>query len=547
MEEQNDGFVKGNRDYGSSITVAVIIFSTIVSVFPVIVCCWSGLRRHIWTTIIKRCPSHGQIGPPPPRRHHPRRRRSLIYHSRTAKSSGESSRAALTDKDEDDGDYDEGNKMVNTSTEAPRPTSWPTQTVRLLIDGCNGPIKFSPDGLSDAECTRSGNSNSNSNSNNTTAATPTEKPSLFSILWSSVSCLTVYSQNDHRWNRNSRRTSTRKKSFANDVLTLINIHSNISEQRQQHRHRQYHHHESLDLINSLHHLLHEESDYDDSYEDGKKEEDDNVSEDTATNRILPACSIIFDGVARFSSSRLDPPESSSKEEKRIQQQEQEHRNHKKKMDSDQIIYRISEEIQIEITARYDEADNVLVDRCLRTKNERRIVRNIKPSPCYYEIVIVERTEIGAGKNRSIFQPLQLLRPKSVLCLFMTGFPPKLHYESKQTLQKLQNIQQNKKRKSGSTSSSSSSWFEFKTVRFESTSWSMVQQSPQTKLSRSLSSSDSAGNNTNAERLSDDCDASSLAIKPTIVVTDDIYLRQRVVYDANCFVMTFDQLWTLLRP
>jgi hypothetical protein len=76
---------------------------------------------------------------------------------------------------------------------------------------------------------------------------------------------------------------------------------------------------------------------------------------------------------------------------------------------------------------------------------------------------------------------------------------------------------------------------------------MVQQSPQTKLSRSSSSSDSTGNNTNIERLSDDDDASALAMKPTIVVTDDIYLRQRVVYDAKCFVMTFDQLWTLLRP
>jgi len=314
------------------------------------------------------------------------------------------------------------------------------------------------------------------------------------------------------------------------MLTLINIDPDYAGHN--HHHHQYshqpHHHEEahLDLIDSLGHLL-EEEDYQEEDKEGETgEQDGGGDEDRSKTLSSTPCSIIFDGVARFSRSN---PSTTSLVKCNNEKNDAKSRCERNK------VYRISDRILIEITGVYDEADNVLVDRCLSSTkdNDSRISSSMittsslsRPSgPCvFYEVVIVERTGIGPGKNRSIFQPLHLLRPYSVLCLFTTGFPPKLQHQSNQILQKLQtttqqhNFKWTNQQPRKPPRKPSSPFFELRTVRIES------------------------GTNKTTTRNDDEA---NLVTQATIVVTDDIYLRQRVVYDAKSFVMTFDQLWTLL--
>ena len=107
----------------------------------------------------------------------------------------------------------------------------------------------------------------------------------------------------------------------------------------------------------------------------------------------------------------------------------------------------------------------------------------------YNVYTVTRNDQGSGKSRGLLKPLCLLRPSSVFCLFGSSFMPPLHEKSKFNLKQL--------------------------------------------------------STTSAKKLVDKVEMRALnAHNESIVVTDDIFLRQRIV-DAGGFVMTFEQLWVLL--
>ncbi|OEU06251.1 hypothetical protein FRACYDRAFT_255472 [Fragilariopsis cylindrus CCMP1102] len=96
-------------------------------------------------------------------------------------------------------------------------------------------------------------------------------------------------------------------------------------------------------------------------------------------------------------------------------------------------------IKIEITGLYDEADNVIVDRIVQLQEKhqglltgnssrRRIVSSsssLKTSrttdtqiqKIQTQIQIIQRTEQGPGKNRCLLQSIGLLRSESVACIF----------------------------------------------------------------------------------------------------------------------------------
>ena len=400
-----------------------------------------------------------------------------------------------------------------------RKTSWPSKDFRLLIDGCNGPIKFCPDKL-----TSQGGPSMNP------PCTPLDiLPALFSMLSYLLGNANGMDDREHTKKRREMRRRGGRRRYS-DMLTLISVDVDSTVQNHDQQQGQHSHHQKetyIDLVDSLERLF-EYEDHQEGDSDGGigEQMDGGGEEDRSKILSSPPCSIIFDGVARFSRSNYSTTSLAKPNDEK---------NHTNSRRGHNRVHYISDRIQIEITGIHEEADNVLVDRCLSsTKNKNSWIRSSttttsslsRPSRAsiYYEVIIVERTEIGPGKHRSIFQPLHLLRPSSVLCLFTTGFPPKLQHQSNQILQKLQRTTQKQKNKLTKQqlfeplSKPSSPFFELKTVRIESGS---------------------------REGRTSNGDEAWFGTTATIVVTDDIYLRQRVVFDAKCFVMTFDQLRTLL--
>lgn len=177
-------------------------------------------------------------------------------------------------------------------------------------------------------------------------------------------------------------------------------------------------------------------------------------------------------------------------------------------------WEISPYIRVNVTDKKSEVDDVIVRRCIERyssmddRKDRLITTTTfaclqdtllhlkTPTPSNSaetseecNVYTIVRNEDGGGKSRCLLKPLCLLRRSSVSCLFGSSFSSSLHKQSIKSLEQL--------------SSSARRLFGENKVR---------------ALKKSFE---------------------------TIVVTDDIFLRQRIV-DAGGIVMTFEQFWILLK-
>lgn len=166
-------------------------------------------------------------------------------------------------------------------------------------------------------------------------------------------------------------------------------------------------------------------------------------------------------------------------------------------------------VQLKITPLRDEADGIMIDvtadRTAQAESKTNVKRVADLKSIKSELVPVDhessqgkvpecqvytfhRDGSGPGKSRQVAKPLCLLRAQSVFCLF--GCAP--IQSNRKNLQRLMNAK-----------------LSFASV--ESTSLCAME---------------------------DQMD--------TVVATDDIFLRQRIV-SAGGYVMTFEQLWDMLHP
>jgi hypothetical protein len=171
-------------------------------------------------------------------------------------------------------------------------------------------------------------------------------------------------------------------------------------------------------------------------------------------------------------------------------------------------------VTIEITGLYDEADNIIVDTVedyhrLRSEVESERHPGFEEPPRNTtRIQVVRRTDRGAGKNRRLFQPLGLLRPDSVACLFESSCSDgeeSTSYErlASDSTQILQTLRRN---------NPGNVFLELKEPFIV--------------------------------RHAADTDTDSATPTVPIVASDDVFLRQRAVQEGG-YVMTFHQLWLLL--
>lgn len=310
--------------------------------------------------------------------------------------------------------------------------------VQLIIDGCNGPIRFSQKMLKDQN-------------------TVYQALTLLHVSSSSTSSLPQQRQNE---TINGRRDTER-----------------------------------LEMIPLLHHLVQQ-------YE-----------------TVIGLCtspfhsvSIIFDGVSQS---------------KRIQQSVNSPQDSRTKGRN----YQITPKINVEITDIYDEADNVIADRVaamavvasssssqdgytLQQKNcpivdwdtviECLSGKHLWDATTTTIAYIIHRTGRGPGKSRRILQSVGLLREDSVACLF--GWTPALQKDAYRVARNLQKLPTDL----------------FHPIQRRV----LCRENPA-----------AATTTTTTGRPSH--------LVP-VVVTDDVFLRQRVVNDASGCVMSFDQLWILLK-
>jgi hypothetical protein len=186
-------------------------------------------------------------------------------------------------------------------------------------------------------------------------------------------------------------------------------------------------------------------------------------------------------------------------------------------------WQLSNRIVLQVTHRYDEADNVIVQQVEQQRRnlERtrvQIPKEISLSDAY-QLVRERRSRSssshadddpvaftflrnanGCGKSRTLVKKYGLMRPESVFCLFVGVSDPPHVDRDLQCMSRIRNL-----------------------------------------LLSDCILKEFIGSNS-----SDHDDNYRDDMTTTIVVTDDIFLRQRVVY-ARGLVMTFEQLWELLVP
>jgi hypothetical protein len=199
------------------------------------------------------------------------------------------------------------------------------------------------------------------------------------------------------------------------------------------------------------------------------------------------------------------------------------------------IWKVEENLNlyIEITGIYDETDNVIVRRVENYQNHQTQTQQVdlltdsfqrnlnvssssaaatskrgvgKANTDSIGITVVRRSELGCGKNRTLLQSMLLQRPHSVLCLY-NGFSSQLSQQSDHILQK--KLRRNPK--------VNNNIFDSITVH------TFFRDEDTTTTTTTMTTTSTAAH----------------AIP--IVVTDDVYLRQRVVQHHGC-VMSFHQSW-----
>jgi hypothetical protein len=206
---------------------------------------------------------------------------------------------------------------------------------------------------------------------------------------------------------------------------------------------------------------------------------------------------------------------------------------------------------IGVTGLYDEADNVIVDR-IRERHRREVNRDnqqypmgsdqvinvtgrvSRPLGAVTSIQILRRTERGAGKNRRLFLPLGLLRPESVACVFefdacvSTTTADCNEYPEEDVKSKDNELRQLQSRRLSSS-------FSRLALDGNQTLRSVRRRNP-TNVFLTLDEPLEVHHGNNRKN--------GIGLMKTIVATDDVFLRQRIVHEGG-YVMTFHQLWLLL--
>jgi len=225
---------------------------------------------------------------------------------------------------------------------------------------------------------------------------------------------------------------------------------------------------------------------------------------------------------------------------------------------------LSPRVTLQVTNRYDEADNVLVDRVEEeqerynlqgptstTKTRQRILmkeawnvfeksfvsspssersnttknnnkKNINRKADDDSIPVTScwtfvRNESGCGKSRTLIKRYGLMRPHSVFCIFVGISKREDVHREIQTMKTIRHLLSDD-------------------VHYTSLASTMTTNTTPTTADDE--------NNKDEDMHGNDDDIVPPIV--TIVVSDDIFLRQRVV-SAGGVVMTFEQLWELLVP
>mmetsp|Transcript_14611 Transcript_14611/g.31108 ORF Transcript_14611/g.31108 Transcript_14611/m.31108 type:complete len:212 (+) Transcript_14611:94-729(+) len=152
------------------------------------------------------------------------------------------------------------------------------------------------------------------------------------------------------------------------------------------------------------------------------------------------------------------------------------------------------------------------------------------------IQTIRRTDRGAGKNRRTFQPLGLLRPDSVACVYDFNFNAGCGKCG----------DGNEEEKRGNREHG----FRCLASDGNQTLRSLRRNNPGNvflSLDEPFDVAHMANNNGHDHRReedSNDNDVPDPVMTIPIVATDDVFLRQRIVQEGG-YVMTFHQLWLLL--
>jgi hypothetical protein len=212
--------------------------------------------------------------------------------------------------------------------------------------------------------------------------------------------------------------------------------------------------------------------------------------------LLHSVNIVFDGVSQSKRSNISGTEP------------------KQPISTKERTYQVTAEINVDITDIYEEADNVMVRRATAMASSLSQHHAAMPhdggAPNTLDQVadsfdgsrhafVIHRRMCGPGKSRRALQSLGLLREDSVACLF--GWTPALQEDARRTEQSLRKLP--------------------------------------AELFHPIKGIQLCGRG---------CDLTTKNRPPLVpvLVTDDVFLRQRVINDASGFVMSFDQLWLLLK-
>jgi len=203
-------------------------------------------------------------------------------------------------------------------------------------------------------------------------------------------------------------------------------------------------------------------------------------------------------------------------------------------------------LTIEVTGLYDEADNVIVERIIehhRRKIDCESLLEQYQMSCSSDqaidaagegrgpmataatrIRILRRTERGAGKNRRLFQPLGLLRPESVACIFEFGVPVVVSTTSNDCKEAQEEFQSSEHSDGNIQSSFDSSSFRRLAIDGDQTLRSVRRQNPGNVFLTLNESQEVPHATTGSEK--------GVPVILPIVATDDVFLRQRIVHEGG---------------
>ncbi len=389
---------------------------------------------------------------------------------------------------------------------------------QLIIDGCNGPIRFREENLRRTSARATSQDDITCNNNDT----DNENETILSLLRPESIAEAAQRKSGCKSSKSKKGTKCRRKKKHKPKNNSVLENST-----------------RLDMIPLLQKLL--------------ISSNRNDKRETYGEKLFDSIAVIFDGVSI--TKRPLVQKANAPEEERME--EEITRGRFWRVTSDDSSQNATEVvpaggtgicndmeyqngwITIEITGLYDEADNVIVNR-IQDHHSRVIESNASPNGTtdatkeyLARIQVLRRTERGAGKNRRLFQPLGLLRSESVACVFEFAAPFNTSSDESSQCQK-GDTSENNLREDQQPRTHSTPFYRL-ALDGHQTLQSLRRQNPGNVFlipDDSIEIPYDAGSN-------DGCPV----ILP-IVVTDDIFLRQRIVHEGG-YVMTFHQLWLLL--